>query len=74
MPVSGPRLLTETRIWRDVIGVLPAFTRKFFARFQSRFVALFIGVSLSELRTSVTALLDARVYVCMSACGHIPKI
>ena len=33
---------------------------------------IFIGASLSEPHTSVTALQD--VCVCMSACGHIPKI
>ena len=32
----------------------------------------FFGVSLSEPHTSVTALLDT--FVCMSVCGHIPKI
>ena len=31
-----------------------------------------VGASLSEPHTSVTALQDA--CVCMSACGHIPKI
>ena len=31
-----------------------------------------IGASLSEPHTSVTALRDA--CVCMSVCGHIPKI
>ena len=34
-----------------------------------------IGATLCEPHASVTALLDACVckYVCMSACGHIPK-
>ena len=34
---------------------------------------LLIGASLSEPYTSVTALLDACVCICLSVCGHIPK-
>ena len=33
-----------------------------------------IGASLSEPYTSVTALLDSCVCICLSVCGHIPKI
>ena len=36
------------------------------------FTSAIIGVSLSEPHTSGTALQDE--CVCMSACGHIPKI
>ena len=64
MPVSGPRLLTETRIWRDVIGVLLAFAHKFFCPFPIPFRSS--GASLSKLHTSVTAILDA--CVCMYVC------
>ena len=72
MSVSGPRLLTETRIWRDVIGVLPVFARKFFARFQSRFVALFAErLSARLLIVQCSRLAFVCIYVCIYICMYI---